>query len=91
MDIKVGQIVYSRAGRDKGKKFIVTEIIDEAFVLISDGTLRRVEKPKKKKIKHLETTDILFEDINEKIKNKQKITNSEIKKKLETIEIENKD
>ncbi len=83
--------MYSKAGRDKGKKFVVIEIIDEAFVLIADGVLRRVEKPKKKKIKHLEISDIIIADINEKITNKQKISNSEIRKKLDVIDNDKKD
>jgi len=86
LDIKVGQVVYSAAGRDKGKKFVVIEIIDSVFVLIADGSLRRIEKPKKKKTKHLETTDIIVENIKQKLENKLKVSNSEMRKILETVQ-----
>jgi len=78
----LGQVVYSKAGRDNGKKFIVVKIVDTANVLISDGDLRRVEKPKKKKLKHLEITEEVIEQLGEKLKNKLKITNAEIRKAL---------
>ena len=53
MDLTLGQVVYSKAGRDKGKKFIVVDIVDELYVMISDGDLRRIENAKRKKLKHL--------------------------------------
>lgn len=74
--------MYSKAGRDAGKKFIIIEIIDQTYVLVADGNLRRLEKPKKKKIKHLEFTEEVLDQIGEKIKNKLKITNAEIRKAL---------
>ena len=86
LDITLGQIVHSKAGRDQGKKFIVAEIVDEAYVLISDGDLRRIEKPKRKKIKHLEFTDQVIEHLSEKFQNNLKVTNSEIRKSLAAFE-----
>jgi len=44
----IGRVAYSKAGRDKGKLFIVIGIVDEDFVLVCDGDLRPVEKPKRK-------------------------------------------
>ncbi len=46
-------IARSTAGRDAGKYFVVVKLVDEQYCLISDGKLRKVEKPKKKKMKHL--------------------------------------
>ena len=46
----IGRVAYSRAGRDKGRLFIVIGVVDEDFVLISDGDLRPVEKPKRKEL-----------------------------------------
>lgn len=86
MDITLGQVVYSKAGRDKGKKFIIVGIIDKAYVLISDGNLRRLEKPKKKKIRHLEGTEDVIKEIGEKLRSGQKVTNSEVRKALAAYE-----
>lgn len=51
MDVDLGQVVYSIAGRDGGRVFVVVGIIDDKHVLISDGDLRRIEKAKKKENK----------------------------------------
>jgi len=48
-----GSVATSLAGRDKGRRFIVVGVLDEEYVLIADGRVRKIEKPKKKKLKHL--------------------------------------
>ena len=35
--LEIGQVVYSIAGRDEGRVFIVLGIIDDNHVYISDG------------------------------------------------------
>jgi len=49
-----GQLVISKAGRDHNRHFIVLQIVDEQFVLLVDGDLRKIENPKLKKTKHLQ-------------------------------------
>lgn len=82
LNINIGQIVISKAGRDKGKKMIVITVVNESYVLIADGVLRKIEKPKKKKIKHIAMTDKINKVIEEKILRNKKILNSDIKKVL---------
>ena len=48
-----GEIVRSKAGRDRGRAFVVWKILDEQYVLLVDGKLRTTERPKKKKRRHL--------------------------------------
>ena len=48
-----GEIVRSRAGRDRGRAFGVTKLLDADYVLLVDGRLRTLERPKKKKRRHL--------------------------------------
>ncbi|WHH61448.1 KOW domain-containing RNA-binding protein [Petroclostridium sp. X23] len=88
MDIYPGQIVYSTAGRDKGKYFIVIERINDEYVYLSDGDIRRIENPKKKKSKHLRTVGKDVEQLVDKLKNQQKITNAEIRKCLAAYAVE---
>ncbi|MBR4720692.1 MAG: KOW domain-containing RNA-binding protein [Clostridia bacterium] len=59
MDICKGMLVYSRAGRDKGKIFIVLKTEND-FVYLSDGKTRHVANPKKKKIKHIMRTNTVL-------------------------------
>ena len=49
-----GHVVLSTCGRDMGKLQMVLEILDDSYVLVVDGKQRKIEKPKKKKIKHLQ-------------------------------------
>ena len=48
-----GQVVRSKKGRDDGKVYIIMEIIDDDLLLLVDGKLRKLDRPKKKKVKHL--------------------------------------
>jgi ribosomal protein L14E/L6E/L27E len=77
----LGAVVCSKAGRDIDRKFIIMDIINDEYVYISDGDLRKVEKPKKKKIKHLIITDIVFDAI----LSDNKVGNSEIRKFLQSL------
>ncbi|MGF0039538.1 KOW domain-containing RNA-binding protein [Peptoniphilaceae bacterium SGI.131] len=61
-NLVVGQIAASKAGRDKGEVFIVYEIVDDEYVLVVDGKVRKIDKPKKKKIKHLQKHNHVIED-----------------------------
>ena len=54
-----GRVVLSTQGRDEGRYFIVLEVIDENFVLMADGLTRKVDHPKKKKVKHLRPKPIV--------------------------------
>ena len=84
-DLDIGQIVKSKAGRDKGKFFVVFEKIDAKYVLIVDGSLRRIDKPKKKQIKHLAKTNIISNEIRAAILNNEKISNGFIRKEFEKL------
>ena len=68
MDIKKGSLVYSRAGRDKGTLFIVIDKEGD-WVYLADGNIRKAEKPKKKRLKHINKTnkmaEIDFENISD--------------------------
>lgn len=64
-----GQVVRSKKGRDEGKVFVITEIIDDDFLLLVDGKLRKLDRPKKKKVKHLyiykDVIDLDVKDVND--------------------------
>lgn len=80
-DISFGQVVKSKAGRDKDKLFTVIEVIDKDHVMIVDGKCRTLENPKKKKIKHLMIYKSIIDDLSEKKANKE-INNAYIRKAL---------
>ncbi len=53
-EISVGDLVVSTAGRDKGRAFLVVKKENE-FVYLVNGKERKTVKPKKKKIKHIDS------------------------------------
>lgn len=81
MDIVKSQIVVSLAGRDKGKLFLILET-DGDHVLIADGRGRRQEKPKRKKRKHIQFVSESDSYAAAKIRNGEKVLNSEIRKAI---------
>jgi len=83
--LELGQLVISTAGRDKGKYMLVIKILDSNFVHVADGELRKVEKPKKKKIIHLKALNKKSDYIAQKLESKRKIYNEEVRKALEEL------
>lgn len=86
-EISLGQIVSSRAGRDKDRYFIVVDIIDKEYVLLVDGSLRKTGNPKKKKIKHLKVHDFLADSIKDKLTNKENILDADFRKCLQSMNL----
>ena len=84
--IELGNVVKSIAGRDKGNLFVVVGIDEnENYIYLVDGNIRKVENPKRKKIKHIELTNYYDENLAERINKKRKITNQEVKRFLKEI------
>lgn len=86
-ELSVGQIVSSKAGRDKDRLFVIIDIIDHQYVLIADGDLRKIEKPKKKKVKHLLKQNIINSNIKEKLEKNEKLDNIYLRRELEKLGI----
>ena len=59
MDIETGLVVRAKSGRDKGRFFVVISL-DGEYAYIVDGKTRRLEKPKRKNLKHLFPTNTVI-------------------------------
>ena len=81
--ITPGCVVRSKAGRDEGRRFIVLSLDGEEFAYIADGDLRKVEKPKRKRVKHLYVTEELVSSLQSKLLTGERVENHEIRKSLE--------
>ena len=79
-DVCRGSLVYSRAGRDNGKLFLVMSQ-DGDYVYLADGDVRTVESQKKKKFKHINKTNVVLE------MDFDNITNSDVRKALAAFSI----
>ena len=76
--IEAGMLAISRAGHDKDTCYIVWDM-DETYVWLVDGRLRPLEKPKKKKRKHIQIQYTIPEKLREKLSRKESIRNEDIK------------
>jgi len=81
MRIEKADVVISLNGRDGGKRFLVIETEDE-YSFLADGKGRRVEKPKRKKNKHLKLEDRSGGQTAEKLRSGERVTNNEIRRAL---------
>lgn len=78
----IGTVATSLAGRDKGRSFIIVDVFDENYVFLADGCLRKLEKPKKKKLKHLKLHNAVVESVRVKLMEKKQVFDAEIRKCL---------
>ena len=83
--ISLGQVVYSKSGRDAGEAFVVVAESGEQ-ICYADGDLRRVENAKKKNRKHIIETEFVDQTIMEKLQIGEKVSNAEIRKALSNYE-----
>jgi ribosomal protein L14E/L6E/L27E len=84
--VEVGSVVTSRAGRDAGRPFLVIRELDQEYVLIADGGLRTMDRPKKKKRRHLKATGRKNEELRNKLMGGEQISDEEIRLSLSNEE-----
>lgn len=95
VEYKKGYFAKSKAGHDHGKIYIIIEGTNETgkedFVMVADGEVKTLEKPKKKRTKHLQIILKCDEVIFEKMTKGQEIENEDIKAAIRNyINIEGK-
>ena len=81
MDASKSDIIISLAGRDKDQFFFVLDA-DETYVYIADGRGRKIEQPKRKKHRHVRKVFQTDSRVDEKIRNGDKVLNSELRREL---------
>ena len=77
--VEIGRLVKSAAGRDKGRYFVILDIIDENYVHIVDGDLRSKDRPKKKKLKHVKLCPEVLTGIAGKLKEGARVFDAELR------------
>lgn len=76
-------MVISTAGHDKGGVFAVVGSNLGDYALIADGKVRKLEKPKKKKLKHLKFIGKLEHEI-------PMLTNRQLKRTLNLFMVQSR-
>ena len=81
-DLCIGQVVRNLSGRDTGRLFFIVKVVDDEYVLISDGKKRKLEKPKLKKVKHLQKYDIINNAVKDMIESNESIKDAFLRAEL---------
>ena len=80
----IGMFAISKAGHDKGRMYLIVKE-EEDFFYLADGRSRGIEKPKKKRKKHLQLVKSgISELLKEKLEGNLTIYNEEIKYAIKT-------
>lgn len=75
----VGKFAISRAGHDKEQVYVIVAKEGD-FVYLCDGKYRSVQKPKKKRIKHIQIIEhTVDEELLRKLRNAEMVMNEQIK------------
>lgn len=76
-----GMFATSKAGHDKGKLYIIIKE-DEEYVYLTDGRLKPVDAPKKKRKKHIQIIKKTDSNIRLSIEENREISNEEVKRAI---------
>ena len=80
-DINISDVVMTTAGRDAGQWFYVIDA-DPVFLLLANGKDRTLEKPKRKKRKHIQKVLRSETRVADKLRPGDKVLNSELRRDL---------
>jgi len=83
-ELKGGIAAISRAGRDKGRTYVVLCELDADFVMVCDGGSRPMDRPKKKRRKHLLSTRHEMQDFASRLEGKT-LRDQEIRSFIERL------
>ena len=87
LEYQIGQVVYSKSGHDQGDALLVYSV-DGEYLYLVDGKRRRLEKPKRKKKKHVQPTCYVARELAEKLQRKSYLPDAEVAKALKKYQKE---
>ena len=80
-NIHISDVVVSTAGHDQGEMFYVVST-DDQFLYLANGKDRTLDKPKRKKRRHVQKVLRSETRVAEKISRGDKVLNSELRRDL---------
>ena len=80
-DIMISDVVVSTAGRDQGNLFYVVGT-DPIYLMLANGKDRTLDKPKRKKRRHVQKVLRSETRVAEKLRLGDKVLNSELRRDL---------
>ena len=80
-DIQISDVVISTTGRDQGELFYVVNM-DAQFLMLANGKDRTLDRPKRKKRKHVQKVLRSETRVAVKLRQGDKVLNSELRRDL---------
>lgn len=85
MNISIGQLVTSNAGRDQTNIYLVVGIKKNQYLLLANGRERKFQNPKQKNIRHVNVLRSIAQGVAEKLQSGMKITDEEIRQAIKVL------
>ncbi len=79
MDLEIGQLVSSKAGRDAGKYYVVIAYLNDTHVLVANGMSRKASQPKKKNIRHLVAHRQIVTGLAQRLEQEHRLTDEQLR------------
>ncbi len=80
--VETGRVVQSIAGRDKGRCFVIVEVLDSQYVMVVDGSYHRVDHPKKKKLRHLRLRPQVLQGVRAELLEGRRLYDGQVRKEF---------
>ena len=80
--MRLGEIVFSIAGRDKDRYYVVVSIENESRVKVADGEFKSIKNAKLKNVKHIKSSEVVLEKIEQKLMDGDQVFDTEIRSAL---------
>ena len=85
VNISIGQLVTSVAGRDRMQAYLVVGIKNSKVLLLVNGRERKMANPKQKNIRHVNVLKSIAKGMAEKIQSGAKVTDEEIRQTIQVL------
>ena len=85
VNISIGQLVTSNAGRDQTNIYLVLGIEKNKYLSLVNGRERKFKNPKQKNIRHVNVLKSIAQGLAEKIQSGLKITDEEVRQAIKIL------
>lgn len=86
MECRAGMFARTLAGHDQNGLYVIISVEDE-YVYLVDGKIRTIDRPKKKKKKHIQIDYQITEFIQEKIDSGKRLLDEDIKRAIKLKDV----
>lgn len=82
----LGMLATSKSGRDRSKTYVIIGEAEPGFVLVVDGRVRKLDRPKKKNLRHLVVHHVTDPELMARLASGEPVTDELIRRALKRLE-----